>query len=487
MVGRNLSLTACGLLLIFAPLSRADEPENPSPRLTPSALELRGWVQQLNADDYDAREDAARKLTEAGPASIEALVEGLASDQAEVAWRCGAALEQIGVEGDEKTIDLIVKHLDAAQAKSGKKGINSLARDLYARQKQFRRDRAVAQIRKHGGQIAGIGIEGGLEEMAIAPMIGPVMIFDGPAIALAEPLPAPVAEPAEVEAPAAMGIFGEFARAIARVLAPDVVRVEREFADLPAIPVPDAPALPLPPVVEERAPVEKPAEEKRPEAKPAEDTALPAVEGSEPAPVAEIEAAEVAVAEVAIAGGMAAMDIGSDLPVESGWAQLALDQNWRGGDEGLAVLADMPELSQIEIRGARLTDKALDHFANLPRLGMLNIHASPFSRDELLKFHRRRPNTMVYARGEAMLGVNADFNSSPLLLASVYDGSGASDAGLQVGDIIHQLDGVKIRDFSELTICIAAKKPGEQIEVVYERGGKKHTVQVELKKRTVDN
>jgi putative serine protease PepD len=86
-----------------------------------------------------------------------------------------------------------------------------------------------------------------------------------------------------------------------------------------------------------------------------------------------------------------------------------------------------------------------------------------------------------------MLGVNADFGSSPLLLASVYDGSGAADAGLQVGDIIHQIDGVKIRDFSELTICISAKKPGEQIEVVYERGGKRQTAAIKLTRRTIDD
>jgi PDZ domain-containing protein len=484
MLGRNLWLTVCGLLLL-SHAARCEETAAGSPGPGSSAQELRGWVQQLNADDYNLREEAAGKLTAAGPAAIEALIEGMTSDQAEVAWRCGAALDQIGLEGDEKTIDKIVQHLDAAASKSGKK-LNSLARDLRARQKQFRRERAVAQIRKQGGQIAGVGIDGGIEEMAVAPMVGPVMVFDGPAIALAEPI-AEFEAPADPEPPAAVEIIGDVARAIGRLLVPEAARIERPIAAAPPIPLP--PALPPAEVTpaedkpaEEKPAADKPAEEKPAEDKPAEASVPPEVEGGAPA-------ADVAVAEVAFAEAMIAVDLGGPggMAVEGGWAQLALDQNWRGGDEGLSVLADVPDVTQIDIRGARLTDKALEHLARLPRLGMLNIHKSPFTRNALLKFHRGRPSVQVYARGEAMLGVNADFGSSPLLLASVFDGSGAADAGLQVGDIIHQIDGVKIRDFSELTICISTKKPGEQIEVVYERGGNKQTVAIKLTRRTIDD
>ena len=480
MLGRNLWLSVCGLLLL-AHAARCEEPAAGSPGPGSSAHELRGWIQQLNADDYNLREEAAGKLTAAGPAAIEALVEGMTSDQAEVAWRCGAALDQIGLEGDEKTIDKIVKHLDVAASRSGKK-LNSLARDLRARQKQFRRERAVAQIRKQGGQIAGAGIDGGIDEMAVAPMVGPVMVFDGPAIALAEPV-AEFEAPADPEPPAAVEIIGDVARAIGRLLVPEAARIERPIAAAPAIPLPPAlsPAEVAP--AEDKPAEDKPTADKKPaEDKPAEASVPPEVEGG--APAADAKAADVAVAEVAFA-----VDLGGPggMAVEGGWAQLALDQNWRGGDEGLSVLADVADVAQIDIRGARLTDKALEHLARLPRLGMLNIHKSPFTRDALLKFHRGRPSVQVYARGEAMLGVNADFGSSPLLLASVYDGSGAAEAGLQVGDIIHQIDGVKIRDFSELTICISTKKPGEQIEVVYERGGNKQTVAIKLTRRTIDD
>lgn len=236
---------------------------------------------------------------------------------------------------------------------------------------------------------------------------------------------------------------------------------------------------------------DKPAEEKPAEEKPAEDK--PA---DEPPPAAEaavaeavpLEIAGVALAEVGFDVGFMEMAVGGEAAGEEGggWAQLSLNQNWKGGDDGLAILTDLPELAQIDLRQTPLTDKALAHLAKLPKLKQLNLFQSGFSRDALLKFHRQRPSVVIYARGEAMMGVNADFSSSPLVLSSIYGGSGAEEAGLQAGDVIHQIDGAKIRDFSDLTICVTAKQPGEKIEVEYERQGKKQTAQVMLKPRTID-
>jgi hypothetical protein len=177
---------------------------------------------------------------------------------------------------------------------------------------------------------------------------------------------------------------------------------------------------------------------------------------------------------VAVDGGMAT----------GTWAQLALDANWRGGDDGLAVLADLPELTYIDMRQTKLTDKALAHLAKLPKLKQLNLHQAGFSRDALLKFHRQHPAVVVYSRGDAMMGINGDLNSSPLVLTTIQDGSGAAQAGLQVGDVVHRIDGVQIRDFSDLTICVTARKPGTDRSRV--RARKKRTVEVTLTQRTVD-
>ncbi|HUE71822.1 MAG TPA: PDZ domain-containing protein [Pirellulaceae bacterium] len=520
MPGRN-GLLAASAVLIAATAWCDDALTQP-----PSASELRNWVAELNHDDYAVREEAARRLTKAGPAAIADLVEGLASDQAEVAWRCGAALEQIGLAGDDATVEQIVKHLDAACAKTGRTGLKSLATDLHARQRQFRRERAVAAIRKQGGQISGSGFDGGMEAMLADPF-GPVIVFDGPVViedfapdALAVPVPEVEALPrAEV-----FDLFGEIGRVMAKVLLPG--GGDKEGADEPAMEgggfggrgfpgggfggggfgggfggdafpggfggggfkggrdaapdtEPDAKAIDEAAADEAKLTDEKPAEEK-----PAEAPAPPVVEASEPAPVDAIEVVggrAVALAEVDFAEVMVAAGAGAALDGE--WAQLALDSNWRGGDDGLAVLKDLPELAQIDLNQTKLSDKALVHLAKLPKLRQLNLHRAGFSRDALLKFHGQRPGLVIYARGDAMMGIHGDLSSSPLVLTTVQEGSGAARAGLQEGDLIHHIDGVKIRDFSDLTICVAARQPGEKIEVQYEREGKKRTVQVSLSRR----
>lgn len=450
----------------------------------PTAEEIRCWVAQLNDDDYAIREEAAKKLTETGAAAIEALVEGVASDQAEVAWRAGAALEQIGLEGDAKTIDLIVKHLDAARAKSGRDGLKTLATELHARQRQFRRERAVGKIREHGGHVAGTGIDGGIDEVAMAmPFAGPVMVLDEPVLVegFAEAVPPPempVVEAIEVVDEVGKGLFGGIARAIAKALIPEVA--------------PPPPAVDVVPrdadAVEVKEFAERAVEEIEAEEAPAkvlEDGLRELKAGLGAADKLDVEVAVEAVAVADVAIGIDMMGMGG-MAIDGGstWAQLVLDQNWRGDDDVLAVLADLPELSQIELRQAPVGDKALAHFAKLPKLAMISTYGGKLTRDGLLKFREARPNVTVYCRGDALMGVNADLGTSPLVLTSVFPASGASDAGLQVGDVIRAIDGVAIRDFSDLTICVATRKPGDKVQVEYQRSGKKGAVEITLKTRT---
>ncbi len=68
-------------------------------------------------------------------------------------------------------------------------------------------------------------------------------------------------------------------------------------------------------------------------------------------------------------------------------------------------------------------------------------------------------------------------------VATVEEESGAADAGIKSGDIIKQVDNVKVRKFSELTGYLSAKRPGDKVEVVVDRESELITVPVTLKKR----
>ncbi|MFM1879587.1 MAG: hypothetical protein RLZZ241_2453 [Bacteroidota bacterium] len=65
----------------------------------------------------------------------------------------------------------------------------------------------------------------------------------------------------------------------------------------------------------------------------------------------------------------------------------------------------------------------------------------------------------------------------------IEEDSGAADAGLRKGDIIHRLDEVVIRKFSDLIGYIATKRPGDVIEVTIDREGEQLMLPVEIRPR----
>ena len=69
-------------------------------------------------------------------------------------------------------------------------------------------------------------------------------------------------------------------------------------------------------------------------------------------------------------------------------------------------------------------------------------------------------------------------------VGSVEEESGAGVAGLVKGDIIRQLDNVKVHKYSDLSGYIASKRPGDVIKVIYERDGKERIANITLKKNT---
>ncbi|TXF76416.1 trypsin-like peptidase domain-containing protein [Chryseobacterium sp.] len=68
-----------------------------------------------------------------------------------------------------------------------------------------------------------------------------------------------------------------------------------------------------------------------------------------------------------------------------------------------------------------------------------------------------------------------------IYVTGVSEKSGAEDAGLRVGDIIVQVDQIKITDFADLSLSVGSKRPGDHVMVTYLRNGKENTANVTLK------
>jgi serine protease Do len=72
------------------------------------------------------------------------------------------------------------------------------------------------------------------------------------------------------------------------------------------------------------------------------------------------------------------------------------------------------------------------------------------------------------------------------LVNRVEPGSAAEEAGIEVGDVILEVDGTEIEEFSDLPPVVGSIRPGEEVELRISRWGDTRTVTVELDEREED-
>ncbi|QDU29828.1 serine endoprotease [Anatilimnocola aggregata] len=496
LLQRWCSAVAMGMVpaLVLGQFSSLTAAEPSTIAIAPT-VELNRLVLDLDADAYPVRERATARLIEAGQAAIELLAPAVLSDSPEVSWRASVVLQRIAAHGDEETVN----HVAAALGKLNSKRpvLVEVMRDIKVQQLKLRHTRAIVKIRTLGGHLTGQWQDQSLDT-APPPTAAEVVDLDvAPAVAI-EPIPiVEVAPPRDLDAlPPPRGLIG----AIARILAP----VEKPAAEPPAADEPPLEVRPLE-VAPDAIPLDiiptAPNIEVPVPAAPAIAAAdLPKLE--EPAeasdPAADLEAALLELAplegiavepafDVVIGGGMVgAVDLfEGDLSGEGNdYAELVINRTFRGTDADLALLKDIPELYNLSITDAKLTDKTLEHIAALPKLTTLNVQGTPFTSAALRNLRNKRPALSIICRSSAMLGINAQLEG-PCVLSSVFFRSGAHDAGLKDGDEIIAVAGEKVRDFSDLTISVYPRRPGEKLNVQYRRDGEEHNVDVTLKPRVV--
>ena len=65
-------------------------------------------------------------------------------------------------------------------------------------------------------------------------------------------------------------------------------------------------------------------------------------------------------------------------------------------------------------------------------------------------------------------------------MASVSKGSGAAEAGIQVGDIITAFDGQPVESASDLMLDVRSKNPGDKVTLTVNRNGQEQDIDVTL-------
>ncbi|MEX0313564.1 MAG: S1C family serine protease [Allomuricauda sp.] len=98
-----------------------------------------------------------------------------------------------------------------------------------------------------------------------------------------------------------------------------------------------------------------------------------------------------------------------------------------------------------------------------------------------------------------LLGISAPSNYSKeaiergldeiegVYVSQVTEESGAEEAGILAGDIIKQVDNIPVRKFPELDGYLKSKRPGDIIEVIVDRDGKRISKNVKLKRQNTVN
>jgi putative serine protease PepD len=82
----------------------------------------------------------------------------------------------------------------------------------------------------------------------------------------------------------------------------------------------------------------------------------------------------------------------------------------------------------------------------------------------------------------AYIGVSSSEEpSNPgAVVQTVTPGGPASEAGIRAGDVITSFDGRSVRNPSDLSLAVNAKKPGDNVKVQVRRGDSTRTVEIEL-------
>ncbi len=78
-------------------------------------------------------------------------------------------------------------------------------------------------------------------------------------------------------------------------------------------------------------------------------------------------------------------------------------------------------------------------------------------------YNSRAPNSVF-------LGVGPDESTRSPKIGEVFGGSGAAEAGIQVGDVILKFDGQPLTRYDDLPPLILKHKPGDVVEVEIQRG-----------------
>ena len=153
--------------------------------------------------------------------------------------------------------------------------------------------------------------------------------------------------------------------------------------------------------------------------------------------------------------------------LQMGGKSVTLGKAWRGGDEGVAVLADIRNLVEVNVCEAPITDQGLAQLSTLPALMELHVLGTNASAEAIQDLRRARPQVKLIVR-QVFLGVKG---KGPALIDEVLPNTAAARAGLLPGDVIVNFNGAAIKTFQQLVEEIGKCSATDEPRIELRRGG----------------
>ena len=157
-----------------------------------------------------------------------------------------------------------------------------------------------------------------------------------------------------------------------------------------------------------------------------------------------------------------------------------LGSNWHGTTEDLRGIAKLQRQACFQLEGAAVDDAVAKMFETRQKLAFVMFRNTKVSAAGVDALKLRHPETVVFVRNRAMLGVGGENHASGVRVTEVRPGTAAAAAGIVLGDIIATIDGHPLPDFDRLTARVAQHQPGDKIDVEILRGDQKTKVSVTL-------
>ncbi len=464
---------------------------------TPDQIQI--WIEQLDSNHYEQREQATENLAAAAEQAIDQVAAAAMSDNAEVSWRAASVLEQIGLNGNEETLQRVIEKMQSLSGK-GHKALARTSTQLSAKWRETRHARAAKKLAKLGAQIqdvpGGFALDGfgGLGGFVAGEMIieveDPVAGEDIKVIEMGEAVKLFKVPLDEVKLPTIEEEFDLLREADGK----DVENSERKAAE----PVREDPPSEDEPIDVDVVEVDVAPEIEKPGIVPAKirDLEIAIEEAAD-----EVEEVAVEVEEV-LEDFAIDVDIGFAMPPPAMfgggfWVEgptsgevsrvVTLGPSWKGKDQDYQLLAELSRVTTLNLSRLKLSDAAIRHIDQMSNLVQISMTNCQYNRDLMLRYKRRHPNLNLYARGNTILGVSGQPNEKGFHVTHVVSGSGADKAGIRSGDTIVGADGMRMLTLDELTIIVSPKKVGDKLTVSYLRNGRlARTVAILQERREAD-